>query len=319
MKIIIAIGTAVLLILAYSCNSKVPDIDKSIATVNYDLAAGFNLAESYCFSCHSPNASIDTRIAPPMAAIKKHYITEGVNEEAFAQAIFDFVKKPSEELSKMPGAIAKFKLMPQMNFSEEIILQIAHYIYNTEIEQPDWFEEHYQQERNKYFGQNNTDTLNYMEQGLQYALATKAILGKNLLTAINEKGTAEALSFCNSKAIHLTDSMSQAQGVYIKRVSDQERNPSNKANEQELAYINASKASIKLGEQASPLVVDSANKVLGYYPIMTNAMCLQCHGMKNKDIKEATLAKLEALYPEDKATGYGSDELRGIWVIEWTK
>jgi hypothetical protein len=45
-------------------------------------------------------------------------------------------------------------------------------------------------------------------------------------------------------------------------------------------------------------------------------MCLQCHGKPNVDINEATLGQIEKLYPNDKAVGYGLNELRGIWVVE---
>ena len=53
-----------------------------------------------------------------------------------------------------------------------------------------------------------------------------------------------------------------------------------------------------------------------YYPIVTNAMCMQCHGKKDLQIKPETLAAIGEFYPEDKATGYGENELRGIWVVE---
>ena len=32
-----------------------------------------------------------------------------------------------------------------------------------------------------------------------------------------------------------------------------------------------------------------------------------------------TLAKINQLYPNDKATGYDVNQLRGIWVVEMTK
>jgi len=45
-------------------------------------------------------------------------------------------------------------------------------------------------------------------------------------------------------------------------------------------------------------------------------MCMQCHGSENEQIDNNTLAKINELYPDDKATGYGVGELRGIWVVE---
>jgi|TARA_B110000240_G_scaffold47236_1_gene53538 hypothetical protein len=41
----------------------------------------------------------------------------------------------------------------------------------------------------------------------EIAVATKGVLGKNLLNAINTKGVAGAVDFCNTQAIPLTDSM----------------------------------------------------------------------------------------------------------------
>ena len=74
----------------------------------------------------------------------------------------------------------------------------------------------------------------YADIGLEYALGTKKVLGKNLMESIQKKGTLEALVFCNHRAIPLTDSMSTKFNASIKRVSDNNRNPNNKANKEEL-------------------------------------------------------------------------------------
>lgn len=281
------------------------------------LEKGKDLAVTYCYSCHSPNASKENRLAPPMIGVKKHYIEEGTSEEAFTQAIIDFLNEPTEEKSKMPHAVEKFKLMPKMAFAEEDIKAIAHYIYNAEIEKPDWFDEHYQnyQENN---GKQQAEVLTPLEIGLKHALATKAVLGKNLMGALSEKGTSGALAFCNTRAIHLTDSMAVEEGVAIKRVSDKPRNPMNQANAEELAYIAKAKEQLSKGEEIKPQLTAMTDYDLGYYPITTNAMCLQCHGSK-ENIDAETLASLNELYPEDKATGYGENELRGIWVVKMMK
>ncbi len=73
-------------------------------------------------------------------------------------------------------------------------------------------------------------TLSPIEVGKSIALKTKAVLGKNLLTAINSQGTEHAVSFCATQAIPLTDSTAIALNAKIKRVSDKVRNPYNKAN-----------------------------------------------------------------------------------------
>ena len=52
---------------------------------------------------------------------------------------------------------------------------------------------------------------------------------------------------------------------------------------------------------------------------MTNAMCLQCHGVPGVEINDGTLEQIQRLYPDDKAVGYSANQLRGIWVIEMDK
>ena len=55
-----------------------------------------------------------------------------------------------------------------------------------------------------------------MEIGKTMALKTKRCLGRNLLEAINTKGTEHALEFCSTRAIPLTDSLTLAQHAGIK-------------------------------------------------------------------------------------------------------
>lgn len=167
--------------------------------------------------------------------------------------------------------------------------------------------------------QSTIDTLAYADHGLEYALNTQAVLGKNLMQAIQKSGTLGALSFCNEKAYPLTDSMSVVHNAIIKRVSDKPRNQSNQANDQELEYIETFKQIIANKESVNPIVKDSDSQVQIYYPILTNAMCLQCHGQSNKSIKPSTLKELNILYPHDKAIGYNENEVRGIWSVTFDK
>jgi hypothetical protein len=113
--------------------------------------------------------------------------------------------------------------------------------------------------------------------------------------------------------------MSLLLGAKIKRVSDQPRNPDNQANDVELAYIKKWKNAHANGVDLPPMITEVDQKKIGYYPIITNPMCMQCHGTPGKDINLATLAKIKNLYSTDKATGYNLEELRGIFVVEMNK
>ena len=153
----------------------------------------------------------------------------------------------------------------------------------------------------------------------KYAIETKGVLGKNLMNAINTQGTEKAIEFCSTKAIVLTDSMSIAFNASIKRVSDKPRNPINMANDNETAFINELKQKISKGEKMTPKFTESDGKITGYFPIETNAMCLQCHGSKDLDINPNVLKKIAQLYPKDQATGYKENQIRGIFVVTQNK
>lgn len=173
---------------------------------------------------------------------------------------------------------------------------------------------------NKKESENKITTIEKWKVTLQkYAFETKEVLGKNLMNALNNGGTENAIEFCNTKAIVLTDSMGVAFNGTIKRVSDLPRNPLNKANESETEFINELKQKKSKGEKLTSKIVESEGNVIGYFPIETNAMCLQCHGLKDTDIKPNTLKKLAELYPNDQATGYKENKIRGIFVVTKNK
>ncbi|WP_103663785.1 c-type heme family protein [Gracilimonas amylolytica] len=161
-----------------------------------------------------------------------------------------------------------------------------------------------------------TEQTEYLEKGQDLATETQKVLGSNLMKAINEGGPINALEFCNIQAYPLTDSMATALKAHITRVTDKPRNQANIDNKDELTYIASFKEKLGAGEQVSPDISVMDGKVTGYYPIITNQMCMQCHGSENDQINEETLAKIKELYPNDQATGYGAGELRGIWVVE---
>jgi len=153
--------------------------------------------------------------------------------------------------------------------------------------------------------------------GLNIAFTTKAQLGKNLMGTMKEKGVIEALQFCNIKAIPLTDSMATVHQAIIKRVSDKTGNTNNKANEIELKNIEHFKSVLAKNEEIIPIVETNNDSVNFYYPIVTNAMCLQCHGNPEKDLNPDLLASINKLYPNDKALGYSENQVRGIWSIQF--
>ncbi|MDO5607185.1 MAG: DUF3365 domain-containing protein [Capnocytophaga sp.] len=158
----------------------------------------------------------------------------------------------------------------------------------------------------------------YLTIGTEYAVQTQQLLGKNLLEAIQNEGVEEAIRFCNIKAMPLTDSVAQQHSADIKRVTDKPRNLDNKANAQELKIIKAYKEALAKGESLKPQLIEEKDKVVYYSPILTNMMCLQCHGSSDAVLPE-TMQVLTQLYPDDQATGYDENQVRGLFSIRIDK
>lgn len=156
-----------------------------------------------------------------------------------------------------------------------------------------------------------------LSKGQNYVKTAQKTLGSQLIQALNSNGTIGALNFCSENAIKLTQTAINDANVKIKRVSDLNRNPKNVANSTEREYIKQTKQKLQSHQTIEPQLMTDGNLTIGYYPILTNQLCLQCHGHPDHQINQTTLKKIQSLYPQDKAIGYDINQLRGIWVVEF--
>ncbi len=109
---------------------------------------GKRLMEMECYICHNPKASQTSMIAPPMIAVKGHYIDSNTTKKEFTESLILWINDP-EAPSKMPGAQKKFGKMPYLPYPEKTITQIAEYLYDYEIEKPKWFDTHFEEAHGK--------------------------------------------------------------------------------------------------------------------------------------------------------------------------
>ena len=111
-----------------------------------DLAMrGEKMLSSYCYQCHDPRAEEANILAPPMIAVKNHYINENISREEFVADLVLWMGKPRLENSKMPDAIEKWGLMNHQIYPDSVIIGIAKYIYDNDIEQPEWYQKHHEE------------------------------------------------------------------------------------------------------------------------------------------------------------------------------
>ena len=289
----------VMLVIAFSCDS--PGESKAnLKKEQLKFSATKTYLKNNCISCHSETAGESERLAPPFYAIRKHYLNEYESEEQFVSAMSDFLKHPQKDHALMQGAVEKFGLMPPLSYPEGKLEEIATYLYHKEQPKP----KHLESEEGP------------IAKGKKLAMATKKVLGKNLMGALQDSGKYYALSFCNLKAIDLTDSMSDYLGYSIARRSDKARNPANQANEMELEILESFRKDLAVGNQPKGKLKEMEGQSMAYYPILTNAMCLQCHGRLGKDLDPEFYNQVKELYPNDQAISYSANQLRGIWVVQ---
>lgn len=154
-----------------------------------------------------------------------------------------------------------------------------------------------------------------MSTSKSYAKVYAGTLKKKVKTAIVQEGVETAIDFCNLNAIPLSDSISRAKNVVFKRVSHKNRNPKNKANAFELSLI---ETYAQNNSKAPKLFKDGKNELF-YAPIYIDSpLCLNCHGKVGKEISEVVYQKISSLYPNDLATDFTSNELRGLLKIIYT-
>ena len=151
-KYIILLGVIVFV----NCNSKEkkPDFYSKKLASEFKVTVlhpGKKILESKCFVCHNPSTKHGERLAPPMIAVKAHYIDENTTKEEFMNEFIDFVLKPTKEKTKMRGAVRKFNVMPFQEFNKEEVEKIAEYVYDYKIEEPSWFKEHWEERKGKSY------------------------------------------------------------------------------------------------------------------------------------------------------------------------
>lgn len=155
----------------------------------------------------------------------------------------------------------------------------------------------------------------YISRGNALAKLSFETLSGELQRALQNGGIDSALHYCNLRAYPITDSLSLAHQASIKRVSTKVRNPRNKADELATFMMKGFGIDLSEGNTITPKLVLKDDSVLFFKPIVTQPLCLTCHGTPGKEVTFSTDASIQKLYPRDKAVGYKNNELRGLWRI----
>ena len=163
------------------------------------------------------------------------------------------------------------------------------------------------------------DDSRWMEKGQELATAAFTALSGELRAALGRGGVPEAIQYCHAAALPITDSIAAVYGATIRRTTLKPRNPANAPRGYETTVLAGYQDVSDQGQALQPQVYVEGNQVHFYAPIMTQDMCLKCHGTPGETIAESDWALIQERYPNDLAHGYGAGEWRGMWSITFEK
>ncbi|MBK7060224.1 MAG: DUF3365 domain-containing protein [Rubrivivax sp.] len=142
-----------------------------------------------------------------------------------------------------------------------------------------------------------------------------------LQAEIAKSGPEGAISTCQVEAPALARAASQQTGWNVKRVSLRNRNPKAVPDAWERAALEDFDRRAAAHEPAATLerheaVQEDGKTVWRYiHTLPTGELCLGCHGAQEQ-LSPAVKAKLVALYPDDRATGYRIGDIRGAMTLK---
>ena len=154
-----------------------------------------------------------------------------------------------------------------------------------------------------------------------YRATVKELSGTLLseLTATLKAGNpAKAIEVCNTKAPVVSAKVSEKADLKVGRTSLKPRNLKNTPDAWEEGVLKTFEARKAKGENPQTLeyyevVEKEGQRQMRYMKaIPTVELCLTCHGT---EITPEIQAKLNGLYPEDKATGFKVGDLRGAFTL----
>lgn len=142
-----------------------------------------------------------------------------------------------------------------------------------------------------------------------------------LQSEMDRGGPVGAIAACNEKAPAMARQASEQTGWAIRRVSLRNRNPRavpdawERAALEEFDRIAAARGTLAPIEKTEVVTGPDGRREQRYLRALpTQELCVACHGATEQMSPEVR-ARLQALYPADRATGYRVGDVRGALAL----
>jgi hypothetical protein len=139
-----------------------------------------------------------------------------------------------------------------------------------------------------------------------------------LQKAVKAGGPLSGIAVCNERAMQIAEDTSKDLGLEVGRTSLKVRNSDNAPDNWEQEVLQTFEERKAAGEPVGELeyyeIVDhDGGKTFRYMKaIPTAKVCLACHG---DSLSAELAAKLDELYPDDRARGFKEGDIRGAFTI----
>lgn len=161
------------------------------------------------------------------------------------------------------------------------------------------------------------------EQAVEKSKAMVMELGGGLKAqlqeAVKKSGFPGAIEVCKSIGQVKAKEVSEKHKASIRRVSEKPRNTANVPDEFEKSMLSKMEQDHKAGSMKEAYVeivtaADGKKSMRFMKPVVTEKLCLNCHGTQETLNKDA-VKKIAEMYPDDKATGYSENQVRGAFTV----
>ena len=163
-----------------------------------------------------------------------------------------------------------------------------------------------------------TDIDNEIAQAKEIISAFAGTLKGELETGIKAGGPVKALEICNTKAPQIAEKVTAEKGMQVSRVSLKNRSPANAPNVWQKTVLENFATRKAAGADPVALEFSEIAEHQGHKEfrfmkaIPTGGVCLACHG---ENLVKGVQETITTLYPDDKATGFKSGDIRGAFVV----
>ncbi len=167
-----------------------------------------------------------------------------------------------------------------------------------------------------YINNNDSNSQVLIARGNKIEREVRDQIGVPRTKILYHGGTVKAFQYCSTRAMLVTDSIANVEGVQIKRLAKKNRNPENAMNDEEslifkqyiIEYLGKKPLEPKLS-------INQEGHPVYYKPIYVYKSCLKCHGSFDEDISPEIQKMIAEKYPDDKAVDFKKKQPRGMIAI----